>query len=171
MQRIKYDPEAWVDLGAGKTAPVPPECHLRLAEPGAVSAKFGGTWRHVGYGSEFKLSFPSATEVKASVPFSVFVSVDTSWQSKGVPLTNFDKRPGDSSVERIVKKALREQKLRQEQAARKRREADKEHAKKRFDSGLEDEVRLEDPPAHVDTTDPDGNPLPTADSPKQPSAV
>lgn len=149
MQRIKYDPDAWLDIAANKEAPVPAESQVRLAKPGTLSVKWAGEWRLLGYGTEFKISLPGPAVVKADVAFAVFISVDVAVHSKGVPLTNMEKRPGDSAVERMVKKALLEQKLASRAAAERRRAADKQLAKKRFEAGLEDEQRLVDPPPNV----------------------
>lgn len=111
MQNIKYDPDQWLDVAKGKAVPCPREVHLRLCEPGRVSVKIGEVWRHVAYGTELKIGLSAPSEIQCSVAYSIFVGTDVEVEQIGQPLTNFDKRPGLSAVERMVRQTIMEARL------------------------------------------------------------
>ena len=158
MKTVKYDPEQWVDFGKDKTAPCPSETHIVLAAAGTVSVDLGDGWRIIGHGDEFKISLPRPGKIKANQAFAVFVGIDTVVSQLGVPLTNFDKRPGLSSVERMVKSTILEANLKERLAREKRKEQDRKMNQQRVDEGLQDENPIEEEPVVDDTisdVDPD----------------
>ena len=158
MQSIKYDPDQWVDLKATKDAPCPAETHIRLASPGTVSVDLGSGWRVIGHGSEFKISLPNAGKIKADKDYSLFVSIDTTVEQIGVPLTNFDKRPGMSSIEKMIKAQFLEKALKDKLKANQRLEADRKTNQDRVDKGLQDENPIApepEPPVVEPTPDPE----------------
>jgi len=140
MQTIKYDPSAWVDLAKDKSAPCSKEVHLRLSTPGTVSVDLGSGWRNVAFGTEFKLVLPSSGKVKCSVPFSIFAGVETEVAQLGEPLTNFDKRPGTSSVERMIAQQFRGKQVLDQAARRHRAEQDRIANQIRVDEGKQEKI-------------------------------
>lgn len=148
MKNLKYDPNAWIDFKAAKAAPVPSFFHVRLSSPGTVEVDLGDGWRIIGHGEEFKIQMPRPGQVRASVAYAVFVSIDTEIEQLGVPLTNFDKRPGMSSVERMVKQSILEARLQEKLAREKRAQADRETNERRIKAGKQDENPI--PPEPVE---------------------
>lgn len=140
MQTIKYDPSAWVDMPKDKSAPCSKETHLRLSVPGTVSVDLGSGWRNVAYGTEFKIVLPSSGKVKCSVPYSIFAGVETEVAQIGEPLTNFDKRPGTSSVERMIAMQFREKQVLEQAARRHRAEQDRLANQKRVNEGKQEKI-------------------------------
>jgi len=167
MQTIKYDPDAWVHLKANNEAPIPSEAHIRLSKPGTVLLDFGDGFKPVGYGVEFKLVLTRPATVKADQSFSVFISIDNTVQQLGQPLTNFDKRPGMSSVERMIKTQFRERELKQRLAREARAKADHDANQKRVEDGLQDENPVPDPtPPPPPTPEPEPSPEPASTEPE-----
>lgn len=169
MQTIKYDPAAWLDFGASKSAPCPKDAHVRLSQPGSVSVDLGSGFRVVGYGTEFKLSLPLSGKVKCDVPFSVYVGTEVEVQQLGVPLTNMDKRPGESSVERMVRQVLREKEVRQALERKARLEQDRKTHEQRFAKGLQDDNPMPEPEPEPDSAEPEPTPPTSGEAEPAPS--
>lgn len=146
MQTVKYDPEAWVHQAKDKSLPCGQEVHIRLLGPGTVSVDLGDGKHAVAYGQEMKISLPRPGKIYADVPFMVHAGVETAVQSMGAPLTNMDKRPGQSSAELIIARQFRERDLKARLAAEERRRADWEHQQRRIEAGLQDEENTAPPP-------------------------
>lgn len=149
MSTVKYHPDEWVDLAKATSAPCPQNFQIRLHQPGAVEVDLGSGFRNIGYGTEFKIQLPHAGKVKCSQPSSIFVGMSVETHSQGVPLTNFDKRPGMSSVERMVKQTIMESRLKDKLAREQRLELDREHNQNRVDRGLQDENPIPPEPEPV----------------------
>lgn len=146
MQNIKYDPEQWVDVKAGGNAPCPRKLHVKLKNPSAVEVDFGdGKYRLIGYGTEIKATLPAAGKVRSESAFAVFVGTDVETVCQGQPLTNFDKRPGASAVEQMIRRAFREKALQDRAKAEARARANFELNEKRKEKGLQEGNEVKDP--------------------------
>lgn len=140
MQSIKYNPESWHKIPAEGIA-LTGSCHVKLEAPGPIF--IGGNL--AGYGTEFRAVFEGEEIVKAAKGW-YFLPVPVEVPQIGVPLTNMDKRPGMSEVERMIKAQFLEKALRERAAAERRKQADKETHRKRFEAGLQDENPMEEEP-------------------------
>lgn len=173
MQNLKYDPDAWLDFAANKAVPCPAQLHLRLSEPGTVHVDLGGGYRLLGYGSELKVTLPSSGKVKCDVPYAIHVGVDTAVKQTGAPFTNFDKRPGESAIERMVRKSQREFEVEQALKREARRRLDREMNARRVAQGLQDRNPIPDEPEEPEKVPvgSDGNPVETPPAAVPPPAA
>lgn len=153
MKSIKYDPEAWFDVKATKFIPCPKQVHIRLSKPGTVKVDQNGEVRLIGYGDEFKITLTTEGKITADVDYTVYIATDTIIEQIGVPLTNFDKRPGMSAVERMIKTQFKEQQLIERSKAEKRKEHDRETNKLRMQQGLQETTPIEDEENEDETLD------------------
>lgn len=155
MQNIKFDPEVWLPFSKGEKVAVRSEFYVKLEKPGSLKANEV----LVGYGTEFKVSCPYPVEIVASEAGVLFERSTAKVVQEGVPLTNMDKRPGLSSVERMIKSAFKEKDMREALERIARREADKKLQAERVKQGLQDENPLEEEePADDDDQEPEPTP-------------
>lgn len=166
MKTIKFQPDAWVYFAANEQVVVPAYVQLRLSEPGTVEAQFDGEWLFVGYGDELKIQLPASTKIRVNKKFAVFVGINVATECVGTPLTNFDKRPGESGVERMVKQALREAELDRIAKKQARLEQDRKLNRERFEKGLQ-----VDNPVVTSEPEPEPEPTPEPDTPAEPPAA
>jgi hypothetical protein len=151
MQSVKFNPDVWAEKNKNSAVEVGRHVELRLQAPGKVEVDLGEGWRFACYGTAVRLELPVGGKVRCSEAYSVKQAVDVSVEQVGVPLTNFDKRPGTSAAEQIVKRALREAKVKEQSERLKREEADRALNALRVSKGLQEDNPLEqevvDPPA------------------------
>lgn len=160
MKSIKFDPSAWAQAKAGASLPCDENVHVRLATPGTLEIDIGGGYRLVGYGDEFKVTLSRPGRVRSpNADFTLYVGYDVSVAVIEAPFTNFDKRPGDSSAERMVKRAFKEKAVNDALARIERKRADYAAQQTRIANGVNEDPDLADP--DVEETP---NPLPNVDS-------
>jgi hypothetical protein len=140
----KFDPTCWREMSAKSPVVVPEHVSVRLVKPGALTVVFEGVETLYGYGTHFDFILPKGhAEVYASVDGVYFEKPETAVKPVGAPFTNADKRPMDSSVEAVVQRALRFERLRQRAMDRKRKMADAEQRARREEEGLQEVVQDE----------------------------
>jgi hypothetical protein len=125
MQKLKFDPDAWVQATAGNSVPCGQNVHVRLATPGTVEVDLGKGYRLVGYGTEMKIALPQGGRIRSpNADIAVYAGYNVSVDVNEAPFTNFDKRSDSSSVERMIARSTREAELQRIAAKQKRARAD-----------------------------------------------
>lgn len=148
MKNLKFDPDAWVQAGKGNSIPCGNVVHVRLATPGTLEVDIGKGYRLVGYGDEFKITLPAGGRVRSpNSDISVYAGYDVSVEVTEAPFTNFDKRPGDSAVERMIARAFKEKSVKDALARLERKRDDFKAQQKRKQKGIVEDVELPDPDA------------------------
>lgn len=154
MKRVKFDPEAWVQAQAGNSIPCGRQVHVKLSVPGTVEVDLGKGYRLVGYGDEMKITLPTGGRVRSpNADIAVYADYDVSAEPTDAPFTNFDKRPGGSSVERMIQTAVREAELKRIAMKQERARANFATMEKLKEKGVVDDHDVPDPdfePPHVD---------------------
>lgn len=146
MKNVKFDPEAWVQAQAGNSVPCGKRVHIKLAVPGTVEVDLGKGYRLVGYGDEMKITLPSGGRVRSpNADIAVYADYDVSAEPTDAPFTNFDKRPGGSSVERMIQTAMREAELKRIASKQERDRANFKMMEKLKAKGVVDEHDVPDP--------------------------
>lgn len=146
MKSVKFDPEAWVQAQAGNSIPCGRHVHIKLAVPGTVEVDLGKGYRLVGYGDEMKITLPTGGRVRSpNADIAVYADYDVSAEPTEAPFTNFDKRPGASSVERMIQTAMREAELQRIAAKQDRARANFQTMEKLKEKGVIDDHDVPDP--------------------------
>lgn len=151
MKSVKFDPEAWVQAQAGNSIPCGRHVHIKLAVPGTVEVDLGKGYRLVGYGEEMKITLPTGGRIRSpNADIAVYADYDVSAEPTEAPFTNFEKRPGVSSVERMIQTAMREAELQRIAAKQDRARANFQTMEKLKDKGVIDDHDVPDPDAPVE---------------------
>lgn len=151
MKNVKFDPEAWVQASAGNSIPCGRHVHIKLAVPGTVEVDIGKGYRLVGYGDEMKITLPTGGRIRSpNADIAVYADYDVAAEPTEAPFTNFDKRPGGSSVERMIQSAMREAELKRIAARQERARADFKAMEKLKEKGVIDDHDVPDPDAPVE---------------------
>lgn len=146
MKTVKFDPEAWVQAQAGNSIPCGRFVHIKLAVPGTVEVDIGKGYRLVGYGEEMKITLPVGGRIRSpNADIAVYADYDVSVEPSEAPFTNFDKRPGGSSVERMIQTAMREAELKRIASKQDRARANFQTMELLKEKGIIDEHDVPDP--------------------------
>lgn len=155
MQNITFNPHEWAQAAPGKSLACGKVVHVRLSAPSAVEVDIGDGYRVVGHGTEFKITLPASGRIRASAAtLCLHVPPDRPQGvgSDGAPFTNFDKRPGESAIETMVRRTLREGQVKDALARAARRQHDLALNDKRVAKGLQESNPLREGEEQADAT-------------------
>jgi hypothetical protein len=102
-----FDPQQWQKFDANQKISPGPDVSVKLSKPGALFVHVGKNKQLVGYGTEFKFKTKDGLEFSADVAGVVYQRNGASVPRTGPILTNMEKLPEPSALERAVNREMR----------------------------------------------------------------